>query len=57
MAVATFSGIMREPLWQRDLLLLNLIASVVFSDDPLTLFPTLGTCLSVFGADVGEITR
>ena len=35
----------------------NLIASVLFSDDPSTLFPTLGACLSVFGADVGEITR
>ena len=33
------------------------IASALLSDDPLTLFPTLGACLFLFGTDVGEITR
>ena len=32
------------------------IASALLSDDPSTLFTTLGACLFVFGLDVGEIT-
>ncbi len=37
-------------------LALSPIASALLSDDPSTLFPTLGACLFVFGANVGEIT-